>query len=63
MEVEGPGGARFELATARGEADVTITRRLRVPFMRVPTDQYEAFATFCRATDLAEGSELRLRIK
>ncbi|MEO0325918.1 MAG: hypothetical protein AAF447_23410, partial [Myxococcota bacterium] len=60
VTVEGPGGARFTMESQREGQDLVLTRRLRLPMMRVAPEDYAAFVRFCRAVDEAEARELPL---
>jgi cellulose synthase operon protein C len=54
---------QFTLAS-RYEGDrLIIDRKLELPAMRVETDAYPEFASFCRNVDLAEGKELYLNLQ
>jgi hypothetical protein len=56
------GAAKFS-ATARAAAgEVVLDRSLRLPVLRVSPKEYPAFADFCRAVDLAEATELAIKM-
>jgi tetratricopeptide (TPR) repeat protein len=56
------GAAKFS-ASARVEgSEVVLERSLRMPVLRVAPAEYPAFADFCRAVDLAEATELAIKM-
>ena len=55
-------GARFSSQAQASGTEVTLTRSVRVPIMRVPAPSYPALASFCRTVDVAEASELAVEL-
>lgn len=62
VHLEGPNGARFEASSATVDGETLIERTLRMPRMRVSSDDYAAFARFCREADQGEARELSLSL-
>ena len=60
VQLDGPGGARFDMSVETSDGSTTITRKLLVPMMRVEPSDYAAFAEWAREVDGAEARELRL---
>ncbi len=58
--LEGPRGALATTTNQTPEAGTLVLRRsVRLPIMRVPPDEFEVLAEFCRGVDQAEARELR----
>jgi hypothetical protein len=55
-------GSRFSSSAKRDGASVVVTRTLQMPVMRILPREYDAFAAFCRDVDLAEATELSVRM-
>lgn len=62
VQLEGPNGAEFAASSTTADGQTTIERRLRVPRMRVASDDYAAFARFCREADQSEAREISLTL-
>ena len=60
VTLRGPNGASFRMGGERGEESTTLTRRVRLPVMRVPASEYPDLARFSRAVDQAEARELAI---
>jgi hypothetical protein len=56
------GKPRFDMSTKVDGDTLIIERRLDMPLMRVPTNAYQAFASFCRMVDVAEAKEVAVQL-
>lgn len=57
----GLGGlAKFEQGIAMREGFLQVTRRLRIPSVRIEPDAYPEFAAFCRSVDELESREVEV---
>lgn len=54
--------ASFSARAELGGEQVSLTRTLRLPLLRVTPEEYPAFANFCRGADALEASELVLEL-
>jgi len=62
VELNFPGGSQFSThATVQGNT-LTLERRVRLPRMRISSEQYPAFASFCRSADQAEERDLSVSL-
>jgi tetratricopeptide (TPR) repeat protein len=62
VELQNPIGATFSSTTKVDGQNVDLTRTLRMPLGRVAPQAYPEFAGFCRNVDLAESSELVVKL-
>lgn len=55
-------GASVTMATSQDQGALMVRRSYRIPRMRIPASRYDELARFSRASDEAEGAEIRVRM-
>ncbi len=60
--LEHAGVASFNTNSKPEANGVTVTRSLRIPVLRVTPEAYGKFSAFCRAVDMAEASEISVKM-
>jgi len=55
-------GASVTIGASEDQGALMVRRSYRIPRMRIPAERYDELAAFARASDEAEGAEIRVRM-